>query len=260
MIRHTFCLINGIGDRFERRLWHEGITSWDAFISSDGIGCMARERKEMADKVLLRCAEELERGNARHFAGIMKRREHWRLYDSFADDVLCLDIETNGLRPGYGGIVTVVGLYDGREWKCLVRGENLSRESLAAAMAGHKCLITFYGSCFDVPFLMRSFPGVPFDMPHFDLCFGARRLGFNGGLKKLEAAFGISRGEAVRGMNGYDAVRLWDAAEQGSREALELLLHYNREDTVNLAKLAEAFYGRLRQSTGIEGYLYCGSA
>jgi hypothetical protein len=97
-------------------------------------------------------------------------------------------------------------------------------------------------------------------MPHFDLCFAARRVGFNGGLKKLEVECGVCREEAVRGLNGYDAVKLWDQAERGNLEARNLLIVYNREDTRNLMSLAGLLYRRLRASTGIEEFVTCGIA
>jgi uncharacterized protein YprB with RNaseH-like and TPR domain len=102
---------------------------------------------------------------------------------------------------------------------------------------------------------MRTMPDVKFDVPHFDICFGSRRIGLKGGLKKLEMDFGIERNEAVKGMDGYDAVKLWEYARRGSKEALELLITYNKEDTVNLFKIADIIYQRLRSQTGIEEYL-----
>jgi len=138
-----------------------------------------------------------------------------------------------------------------------VAGQNLTVENLNKELSGYRCLITYYGVSFDVPFLLRSFPGARFDIPHFDLCFAARKLGFAGGLKKLEAVLGIERDEDVRGMNGYDAVKLWEHSRRGSEEARRLLLLYNREDTVNLYRIADILYQQLRQSTGIEEYVSC---
>ncbi len=98
-------------------------------------------------------------------------------------------------------------------------------------------------------------PDLRFDIPHFDLCFGARMTGFQGGLKRLEVELGIERDEAVKGMDGYDAVKLWEHARNGSTDALDLLKLYNREDTVNLFNMADVIYQRLRSQTGIEEYL-----
>ncbi|MEW6214257.1 MAG: ribonuclease H-like domain-containing protein [Nitrospirota bacterium] len=64
--------------------------------------------------------------------------------------------------------------------------------------------------------------GLRFDILHFDLCFGARRIGLKGGLKRLELCFGIQRREEVRGMGGYDAVLLWEEAKRGNSRALDL--------------------------------------
>lgn len=260
MIRHTFSVLNGIGEKLERHIWRRGILTWDDFCNYREIEGISPERKRVYDNQLMQFSSELSIGNAEYFAQIMKRREHWRLFDVFKKEAVCLDIETNGYQPGYGGYVTVVGLYDGYDWRCLVRGENLTEENLNHELSGYKCLITFYGAAFDIPFLLRSFHGMRFDIPHFDLCFAARRLGFNGGLKKLEMLFGIDRDDAVKGMDGYDAVKLWEETKRGSLEARKLLLTYNREDTINLFSLADMLYQKLRASTGIEEYIACGRA
>ncbi len=63
---------------------------------------------------------------------------------------------------------------------------------------------------------------------------------------------GIERDESVKGMNGYDAVKLWEQAKRGSSEARELLLTYNMEDTKNLLEIAGVLYGRMRTLSGIE--------
>jgi uncharacterized protein YprB with RNaseH-like and TPR domain len=258
MIRNTFCSLDGIGEKLERRLWREGILTWKDFISARAPLGLSAERKSFLDDCLCRDSEELGSANAVYFSGRLRRREHWRLFDFFRHGAVCLDIETNGYQPGSGGVVTVVGLYDGFDYTCLVRGENLSGETLKKELSRYKCLITFYGAAFDIPFLSRSFAGVKIDIPHIDLCFAAKRLGLKGGLKKLEFELGIIRDESVQGLDGYDAVKLWEHADRGSQEAMETLVRYNREDTVNLMHIASIFYERLRRSTGIEEYLPCG--
>lgn len=260
VIRHTFSLLNGIGEKLERAIWKRKVLTWSDFCTCGEIEGISPERKRSYDDQLMRASLELSMENCEYFAGIMKRREHWRLFDVFRNGAVCLDIETNGYQPDHGGYVTVVGLYDGYQWRSLTRGENLTTDSLNEALKGYKCLVTFYGSAFDVPFLLRSFPGVKFDLPHFDLCFAARKLGINGGLKKLETLFGIERDDVVKGMNGYDAVKLWEQVKKGSEEAKELLLIYNKEDTMSLLKIAGILYQRLKDATGIEEFKACGCA
>lgn len=260
MVRNTFCILDGIGEKLEKRFWKEGILTWDDFTDADQLPGFSTERKRLFDERLFLNKSELEAGNAGYFSKQLKRREHWRLYDFFKKDAVCLDIETNGLHPNSGGYVTVVGLYDGYDYKSLVRGENLTADNIRKELGQYKCLITFNGATFDIPFLLRSYSGIEFNIPHFDLCFGVKRLGFQGGLKKLEHDLGIERDEAVAGLDGYDAVKLWESARKGSTEALERLIKYNREDTVNLMQIAGILYERLKHSTGIEEYLPCGVA
>ncbi len=258
MIRNTFSILNGIGEKLEKRLWKDGILTWNDFIETDDILFINRERKVSFDWSLSTAVRKLQERDAVYFAKSVKRREHWRLFEIFRDNAIYLDIETNGFQPGRGGYVTVVGLYDGFDWRHLIAGENLTAENLNRELSGYKCLVTFYGASFDVPFLQRTFPDVRFDIPHFDLCFAAKRVGIHGGLKKIEALFNIERSEEVRGMDGYDAVRLWELAKRGDHGAKRLLLSYNREDTVNLTTIADILYQRLKQSTGIEEHLVCG--
>jgi uncharacterized protein YprB with RNaseH-like and TPR domain len=255
MIRNTFSILKGIGVKTERRLWMSGILSWADFIHSSDIQFISQHQKRCFDEFLFAASRELDNANAEYFAKILKRREHWRLFDVFMRESICLDIETNGFMPEQGGYVTLVGIYDGFDYKCLVRNRDLTPENLVKELSGYKYLITFYGAAFDVPFILRSMPEIKLNIPHFDLCFGAKRVGFKGGLKKLEIDIGIERDESVKGLNGYDAVKLWEHAQQGSSEALELLTIYNKEDTVNLFRAAEIIYTRLRAKTGIEEYL-----
>lgn len=255
MIKNTFSILDGIGQKLEKRLWREGILTWADFLHINTLPFINPERKRLMDETLFFADNELNAGNAEYFASNLKRNEHWRLFDIFKDNAVCLDIETNGLPPGRGGYVTLVGMYDGKRYRCFVRGENLTAETLNEELSKYKYLITFYGSVFDIPFLRWCIPGLRFDIPHFDLCFGARRLGLKGGLKSLEPYFGIERREEVRGLNGYDAVLLWQKAKIGVSRALDILTLYNKEDTVNLFGIADIIYRRLRASTGIEEYL-----
>jgi uncharacterized protein YprB with RNaseH-like and TPR domain len=44
-------------------------------------------------------------------------------------------------------------------------------------------------------------------------------------------------------------VRLWREYQEGRDKSLETLIEYNREDVVNLERLAEIAYERLRNAT-----------
>jgi len=255
MITNTFSILNGIGPGTEKKLWKEGILTWLDFKSSSSIGFISGRRKSLYDHVLTEAAERLEARDSAFFARRMKSSDQWRLFREFGDEAVCLDIETNGLPAAEGGVPTVVGLYGADGFTALVKGEGLSTEALTDRLSRYKYLITFYGSVFDIPFLRSTLPGFDVKLPHLDLCFTSRALGYKGGLKKLEATLGIGRAEETIGLDGYTAVLLWRKAEKGDRRALDLLIKYNMEDTVNLMSIAGILYPRLKASTGIEEFI-----
>ena len=241
MLTSTFVLLNGIGSVTERRLWQTGILDWTTFLQSPSLSGISSSRKSWYDAQLSAAQSHLEVGHAQYFATCLKSREHWRLFDSFRPRVLYLDIETNGL-PMRDGYITVVGLYRNGRMASLVRGENLTEDRLRHELDQTDLLVTFFGSGFDIPYLQAKYPRLEFHMPHFDLCFAARRLGFTGGLKYIEEDFHIQREQAVIGLDGWEAVRLWQQWKAGDEAALDLLLRYNAADTRNLEPLAEQLY------------------
>jgi uncharacterized protein YprB with RNaseH-like and TPR domain len=84
-----------------------------------------------------------------------------------------------------------------------------------------------------------------FPQLHVDLCFALKRLGYSGGLKRIEEKLGIDRTEETRGLSGWDAVRLWRMYRAGNEKALEVLLTYNREDVLHMENLLQWAYPRL---------------
>jgi len=255
MIHHTFSMLNGIGPKLEQKLWAQGVLTWQDFLDAGGLGFISGRRKALYDEALAVAAERLDARDSVYFGETLKSREHWRLFEEFKGDVVCLDIETSGLSVDDGGYVTMVGLYDGQEYTAMVQGEGLSADALMDKLSRYKLLVTFFGSAFDVPFLERALPGFACNMPHFDLCFGFRHIGHKGGLKSIETHFGIEREPDLMGMDGYDAVILWKRAQRGDTAALDKLIRYNREDTINLMSLAGTAYTGLRAASGIEEFL-----
>jgi hypothetical protein len=255
MIRHSFIFLSGIGERRERRLWESGILSWEDFLERERINIIPERRKPLLDMEIKEAKLNLELRIPHFFAYRMPRREHWRLYEEFRHSACFLDIETTGLSPA-GGEVTLVGVYDGREYKAFIRGINLNEEVLERELKKYSLLVTFYGSCFDVPFLKAHFPNIGLEKPHIDLCFASRRLGLRGGLKRIEEVLGLEREEEVKDIDGFEAVRLWKRWERcGDSDALETLVEYNRTDVVNLKPLAEYVYMRLKDGLFKDGLL-----
>lgn len=244
MIEHTFQILPAVGAKKERALWESGILSWDDFLSADSIGCVKPAMKEKADPIIMQAEELLRTDDTASLADLIPKSEHWRMFGHFKDDAAYLDIETDGLSRD--ALVTVVTVHRKDRTYTLTEGFDLDPETLSEALEGAKMLVTFNGSCFDVPVLKNSFPEVDFDLPQYDLRFASRKVGFKGGLKPLEIELGITRSDDIEGVDGAMAVHLWHQWTRHSDEdALNILQEYNRADTVNLEYIADVIYGKL---------------
>lgn len=249
MIQSTFLLLQGIGPSTERRLWQAGVSDWESFLLAPSLPSISAERKERYDEVLEEARAHLRAGRSRFFTRCLKARDHWRLFQAFQPGALYLDIETTGGPPDQGD-VTVVGLYRSGCMTSLVLDESLTAERLQDELGRADLLVTFFGSVFDLPYLRAKFPSLVIDHPHFDLCFAARRLGFQGGLKQIESRVGIPRDSDLHGLDGWDAVRLWREWRAGGREARDRLLRYNESDTRNLEALARLIFDQMKDRYG----------
>jgi uncharacterized protein YprB with RNaseH-like and TPR domain len=267
MLTRTFVHLPGVGYATEAKWWQAGVVDWADFLASAGYpphaertrgsgrvphpGAGARRLASasrlaaMAGKVA-ESQRRLQAGDYRYFARELACRDHWRAFPEFAPRTAYLDIETTGGTEGED--ITVIGLYDGSTMRTWIKERDL--DEFPEAVACYATLVTFFGTGFDVPMLRRRFPDLPFDQLHVDLCFALKRLGYRGGLKKIEGELGLVRSAETRGLSGWDAVRLWREYRFGSREALDLLLRYNEEDVVNLQALMEFAYVGLRRQMG----------
>ncbi|MFI5418997.1 MAG: ribonuclease H-like domain-containing protein [Candidatus Lutacidiplasmatales archaeon] len=162
--------------------------------------------------------------------------ELWRLYPTFRPETAFLDIETTSLSP-YEGIVTVVTVHGGGATRTFVADDTL--EELPAWLQRFGVLVTFNGRIFDVPFLQTHLPHLRVPPAHIDLRYVLYRLGYAGGLKRIEQNLGLGDRQGVEGIHGLDAVRLWEAFRRGNKGALDRLVKYNRADTVNLEPLLD---------------------
>jgi len=246
MIESTFVFLKGIGLMTERRLWSRGVLTWSDFVASDRIPGLSAARKRLCDEDVQLAQDHHRQDDARFFATCLRRRDHWRLYEWLRSRAVYLDIETTANFE-----ISVVGLYANGQMTSLVRGESLTAKRLCDELSRYDLLVTFNGASFDLPCLRAHFPKISFDHPHMDLCVLGRQLGLRGGLKAVERMIGIERPSALQGMDGWDAVRLWNRWRQ-SRDATarELLLAYNEADCKNLHPLADLLYCRSVQQHG----------
>ncbi len=241
MLRHTFVHAPGVGYVTEQRIWRQAAT-WDAFLELDHRMRIPRRLLSSVRKTIGESARRLVARDHRFFAAWLPTPELWRAYGDFRDDAAYLDIETTGLNWS-GDLITLVGLADGRGFRTYIRGVDL--DELPADLRRHKVLVTFNGAHFDLPILRNAFPTLP-PMLHIDLQYPLRRLGFRGGLKRIERRLGLERPDDLKGLTGSDAVKLWGRYERGNEDAMDALIGYNRQDTENLRPLMHYAYESLR--------------
>ena len=246
MIERTFQILPSVSVKREASIWNLGVRTWNDFIGTETIKGIPESKKPVFDSILEEAYDLLGSGDSEALGTMVPRREHWRMYDHFKEDTAFFDIETDGLERD--STVTVVTVVKNGRVTTLTEGQDLDAETLSEAFGDPSMLVTFNGSCFDIPVLRYSFPGLELSMPHFDLRFGCRRAGYSGGLKNIERQLGMERDESVKEVDGFEAVRLWKEWKRtGNRSSLEILQEYNRADTINLKTLADMMYAELRK-------------
>ena len=241
MLRNTFVHLPGVGEKTERQLWQANCHNWEELLAAESTALPAGLRKAQAIDLLQESLDHYQAGRWRYFERCLPGGVKWRAFDLRRGPTLYVDIETNG----YDNAITVLGIYDGAQFDAYVANENLDEalERLESAAT----IVTYNGSGFDMPIIRQRFPYHLFNHVHIDLMWPLRKLGFRGGLKRIERALGLSRSEETEQMDGMDAVYLWRAYQQGSQEAKQLLLKYNEEDVRNLEPLMEWVYRELTQ-------------
>ncbi len=243
MLQHTFCHIAGIGKKTETKLWENGILSWDKWQGTPPIKLPHSILQEIP-YILESSLAALAHNNPSFFTKRLTSSDHWRIFPHFRKDTAYLDIETNGM--SHGAEITTIALYDGTDLRFYVNGRNI--EDFIEDVSRYKVLVSYNGKSFDIPFLEKFFK-IRLDQAQIDLRYVLAKLGFKGGLKGCERQLGLNRG-ALDGIDGSFAPILWHEYETYNNEkALETLLAYNIEDTVNLERLLVEAYNRNIRNT-----------
>lgn len=239
MLNKSFVHLPGIGLSTERKLWDRGVQSWQ-HLNQYAPSFFEGPRLQTILQALNETQTAWETRDLAFFYRAMPRPELWRLVPQFFDDIAYLDIETNGLKlPPCSQSTTITFYFRGQLYQ---EHEHHLKELLCKKIDAEATIYcSFFGEVFDIPFLRKEF-NVPFNKAHLDLCFWLKRLGFQGGLKKVEKMFDDVRKRGSMDIDGLDAVRLWALHKKGVPGALETLLTYNAEDTLVLeALLVKAF-------------------
>jgi len=237
MLNSSFIHIQGIGAITEQRLWETGFRDWDSFPGDITIPFPAG-RKYFLEKGIEESRRHLANRNPAYFSKHLPSNQCWRLFPEFRESTVYLDIETTGL-DRYFNDITTIALYDGQSIKTYVRGQNL--EDFIEDIQKYKVIVSYNGKSFDIPFIEHHF-NIQLDHAHIDLRYILHSLGFRGGLKGCEKQLGMDRGD-LTDIDGFFAVLLWEEYQRsGDQKALDTLLVYNIQDTINLENLMVTAY------------------
>jgi uncharacterized protein YprB with RNaseH-like and TPR domain len=244
MLKNSFIHIQGIGKITEQRLWDSGFRDWDSFSGNLPIPIPAG-RKYFLEKGIEESKRHLANRNPAYFSKLLPSNQCWRLFPEFRKSTVYLDIETTGLDRYFNDITTIT-LYDGESIQTYVQGQNL--EDFIEDIQKYKVIVSYNGKSFDVPFLEHYF-NIRLDHAHIDLRYVLYSLGFKGGLKGCERQLGMNRGD-LKDIDGFFAVLLWEEYQRtGDQKALDTLLAYNIQDTINLENLMVTAYNRKLKDT-----------
>lgn len=234
----------------ERSLWKQGAHTWDDFLAKPDIWTLPdKASRSSIVKVLNNSKKKLSTLDNQYFERKLPLGQTWRMFLEFEASCVYLDIETNG--GYYGDAITVIGVYDGYRFRAFVKGKDL--KDFPDYISQYNMIVSFFGKSFDMPLIKKRFPQCHFPQTHLDLYPILRKLGYKGGLKKIEKQLGVSRDTDTEGLTGRDAITLWRYAQLGRKDALDTLIKYNEEDVVNLKTLMHFAYDNLKQQTlGLE--------
>lgn len=239
MIKNTFIIIPGIGEKTEEYLWEKGILTWDDLKGRSNVVSLSGTRKRIIKDYLNRAEKALSVKQGSFFAKFLPQAEYWRLYKEFYNKTLFLDIETTGLSLYYD-VVTIIGTFDGRQIKIFMKDNNLNE--IVEYLQNYEIIVTFNGKLFDIPFIKKEFPDAKIPPIHIDLRFLLKNLGLSGPLKVIEKKLNIPRAKLVQEISSRDAAVLWSRFVRGYDEDLEKLLLYNVYDVINLQAIMHLCY------------------
>ena len=237
MLTNTFIHIQDIGAKTEQRLWNSGFREWDA-LSGDLPTPIPAGRKFFLEKGIEESRRHLANFNPAYFSRLIPSNQGWRMFPEFRNSTVYLDIETTGL-DRYFDDITTIALFDGESIQTYVQGQNL--DDFIEDIQKYKVIVSYNGKCFDIPFIENYF-NIRLGQAHIDLRYVLSSLGYRGGLKGCERQLDMDRGD-LTDIDGFFAVLLWEEYQRsGDQKALDTLLSYNIQDTINLENLMVTAY------------------
>lgn len=235
MITQAFLHCRGIGPAKLRQLQESGLHDWHSVLNHpEQIPFHQRLRDNLLAEID-RCAQALQDNDIHYLAHRLHPHDQWRLLGHFFHQASFFDIETTGLGP-YDSISLIVCHHRGRIYHFM---EDEGLEGFLDLLEEVQLLVSFNGASFDVPRLLDQFhiPNIP--CPHVDARWVCYHGKYVGGLKAIARRMGIESPSDVRGLDGFDAVVLWNRWNRiRDATAKRLLLRYCYADVILLLMVA----------------------
>lgn len=256
-LQRSFLHLPRIGLRTERRLWREGIQTWDDLEAARRVppDLFGRRTSPLLDAIEA-SREALDAGDAAYFAERLPGREHHRIAASFPMQTAFLDIETTGLSLYYDTI-TLIGCAQAEVYACQVMGTDDRDGAVVDLVESAKCLVTFNGTTFDLKFLAKYLPQLRLPTAHVDLRYLVRRASLKGGQKDVEKALDLPRPGDVEDVNGAQAVLLWYEYISGNVEAGQRLVRYNHADVEGMKPILDHVIARIVEDEHHAATMHC---
>ena len=235
MITSALRHLPGLGPVKIERLQQEGLSDWNALLNQSRIPGLGEAATCKLKQALDECRQALESNNLAYFATVLHPQDRWRLLAHAHDTISCFDIETTGTQI-YDKVTTIACAHKG-DLHLYLRGENL--DDFLDLLEDVDLLVSFNGATFDVPHILKAYNIPELPCPHLDLRWPCAHAGLKGGLKKVEIDLGLHRPADVEGVDGLEAVWLWqDWERHQDADARARLLRYCGADALSLRRVA----------------------
>jgi len=242
LIDQTFLHLPGVGPVAESKIRAAGLRSWSDLLSDPQRLPFRPKQADAFFRTLAASQKALEEEDIAFLVNHVTKKEQWRILNAFRQRASFFDIETDGL--DLDAQVTVIACLHRGELHHFVRGENL--DDFLDLIEVAELLVSFNGASFDIPQLCRTWCIPDLGVAHIDLRWQCYHHQLRGGLKEIERRVGIDRPLDLHGVDGEEAVWLWDDWQRrGDREAYQRLVRYCCADVVTLSLLTDALL-RLR--------------
>jgi uncharacterized protein YprB with RNaseH-like and TPR domain len=236
LIQECFRHVRGVGPKTALLLNERGFISWDDCAGREHELPLNGERRTRFIMEMQQSARALEENDIGYFISSFPTSEHWRILARYFRSATFIDVETTGLSWHTSHASVITALHRGG-MHAFKYGENL--EAFLDLAEEAELLVTFNGNCFDIPFLERTFNIPSICCPHIDLRWVAWHRGHSGGLKCIERGMGLGRPSYLEGIDGLEAVDLFNRWMTGDAHAMETLVRYCAADTISTYLLAE---------------------